>query len=124
MAGPDPRRIEIGKLRWPVIIARRNQVAASTGGMQETLTDIITVRADIQPVGPMTFYGAAQIDTPVTHKVRLRWLDWIDTTHVIIRDSQRPDGTTRREVFRIRRIMEVDGRKRFLELDVEQEKRL
>ena len=92
--------------------------------MDETLTQIISVQADIQPVGPMTFYGAAQVDTPVTHKVRIRWLDWIDTTHVIIRDTIRPDQTTRREVFRIRRTMEVDGRQRFLEMECELEKRI
>lgn len=123
MATPDVRKVEMADLRWSVIIAKRNQAAASSGGMQETLTEIITVRADIQPAGAMTFYGAAQIDSPVTHKVRLRWLDWIDTTHVIIRDTLRPDGTTRREIFRIRRMLELNGRKRFLELDVEQEKR-
>lgn len=124
MANPDPRRVEIGSLRWPVTIALRTQVPATTGGMQETLTDIITVRADVQPVGPMTFYGSAQVDTPVTHKITIRWLDWVSTLHVIIRDSLRQDGSMRREVFRIRRMMEIDGRKRFLLLEVEEERRI
>ena len=124
MANPDPRRVEIGSLRWPVIIGLRTQVPATTGGMTESLTEIIKVRADVQPVGPMTFYGSAQVDTPVTHKVTLRWLDWLSTLHVIIRDTLRQDGTTRREVFRIRRLMEIDGRKRFCLLEVEEEKRI
>ena len=124
MANPDPKRVEIGSLRWPVIIARRTQSPAADGGMQEALTELVTVRADIQPVGPMTFYGAAQVDTPVTHKVRMRHLDWLDTTHVVIRDTIGADRTTRREIFRIRRLMEIDGRRRFIECEVEEEKRL
>jgi head-tail adaptor len=124
MADPDPRRVQIGKLRWPVIIAQRDQTAVAGGGMQEQLTEIITVRADVQPVGPMTFYGSAQVDTPVTHKVTVRWLDWLDATHVIIRDTARPDRTIRREVFRIRRVMELDGRKRFALMECELEKRI
>lgn len=124
MPSPDPGAVPIGSLRWPVTIAKREQIPATTGGMTETLTDIIKVRADIEPVGPMTFYGAAQVDTPVTHKVTIRWLDWIDTRHVIIRDTIRADRTVRREVFRIRRYMEIDGRKRFLLMECEEEKRI
>lgn len=119
----DPNRVEIGTLRWPVTIAQRSQSAATTGGIQEAFTNVVTVRADVIPVGAMTFYGSAQVDTPVTHRIRIRWLDWLDTTHVIIRDTLRQDGTTRREIFRIRRIKEIDGRKRFLECEVEEEKR-
>ena len=94
-----------------------------TGGIQENLQHVMRVNASIKPVGPMTFYGAAQVDTPVTHKIAMRWLDWIDTRHVIIRETLRLDGTTRREIFRIRRVMESDGRKRFIEMECEQEKR-
>jgi head-tail adaptor len=107
-----------------VTIAKREQVPATTGGMQECLTQIIPVRADVQPTGAMTFYGSAQVDTPVTHRIKIRWLDWVDTRHVIIRDTIRADRTVRREIFRIRRCMEIDGRKRFLLLECEEEKRL
>ena len=124
MANPDPKRVEIGSLRWLVTIAKRTQSPGTTGGMVESLTDIITVRADVQPVGPMTFYAAAQVDTPVTHKITVRWLDWLDTNHILYRDTVRQDTTTRREVFRIRRVMEVDGRKRFALLECELEKRV
>jgi head-tail adaptor len=124
MANPDPKRVEIGSLRWVVTIAKRTQSPGTTGGMIEALSDIITVRADVQPVGPMVFYGAAQTDTPITHKISIRWLDFIDTTHVLYRDVIRQDRTTRREVFRIRRMMEVDGRQRFLSLECEMERRI
>ena len=123
MANPDPKRVEIGSLRWPVIIAKRDQVASDVGGIQDNLTELMEVRADVQPTGALTFYGSVQVDTPVTHRIRLRWLDFLDTTYVILRDTKRPDGTTRREIFRVRRVMEIDGRKRFAMLEVEEEKR-
>ena len=124
MPSPDPNAVEIGSLRWPVVIATRQQAAdPDSAGILETIADTQTVRADVQPIGPMTFYAAEQIDTPVTHKIVIRWLDWIDTTCVIFRATQRLDGSVRHERFRIRRVMEIDGRKRFLRLDCELEKR-
>lgn len=123
MANPDPRRVEIGSLRWPVTIAKRIQAAAGASTITETLTDIITVRADVQPLGPMTFIAAQQTDRPLTHKIRIRWLDWLDLTHIIIRRTIRPDLTTREEIFRIRKIGEIDGRKRFCEILAEMEHR-
>lgn len=103
-------------------ITARAQTAASTGGLADTLTSPQTVMADIQPVGPMTFYGSAQVDTPVTHKIITRWLDYVDTNSIITRVTRRNDGSQRTETFRIRRVLEIDGRKRFLSMECELEK--
>ena len=116
----DP--IRIGQLRWPVTIAKRVQQPDPDGtGIVDILTNLQDVRADILPVGALTFYSGAQVDTPITHRVILRLLDWLDATHVILRELQRQDGTVRREVFRIRRLKWLEGDNRFLELEVEQE---
>jgi head-tail adaptor len=124
MPPPDPNAVSIGSLRWPVVIATRAQAAdPDTAGILETYKDNQTVRADVQPMGPMTFYAAEQVDRPVTHKIVIRWLDWMDATCVIFRVTRRPDGTSRIERFRVRRVMEVDGRKRFLRCDCELEER-
>jgi len=121
---PDPNAVSIGTLRWPVVIANRQQAAdVNSAGILESFSLKQTVRADVQPIGPMTFYAASQVDTPITHKIFIRWLDWIDTTCVIFRATRRRDHTTRLERFRIRRVMEVDGRKRFLRCDCELEER-
>jgi hypothetical protein len=53
--------------------------------------------------------------------MRLRWMDWLDTTHVIIREMRRPDGTVRQETFRIRRIKEIEPQGRFVECECELE---
>lgn len=122
-AQQNPDEVPIGKLRWPVQIATRVQVPTVGGtGITETLTIVANVRADIQAIGALTFFGAQQTDIPVTHKIRMRWQDYLDITHVILRTTTRPDGTSRTETFRIRRIAEMGGRKRFVSLDVELEK--
>jgi Phage head-tail joining protein len=122
--GPDPGAVRIGSLRWLVVIATREQAAdPDSAGILETIAKRQTVRADVQPIGPMTFYAAEQVDTPLTHKITCRWLDWLDTTCVVFRSTRRADGTERIERFRVRRMAEIDGRKRFVRLDCELEQR-
>jgi SPP1 family predicted phage head-tail adaptor len=122
--GPDPNAVRIGSLRWRVTIATREQEPdPDSPGIVERLAKLQTVRADIQPIGTMTFYAAEQVDTPLTHKIVIRWLDWIDMTHVIFRVTKRPDGSDMIERFRVRRVMPIDGRQRFLRMDCELEQR-
>jgi hypothetical protein len=128
---PDRFRPTISDLRWPVSICKRVQSAdPASSGIVESYISLLDVRANIQPsrtdtqpVGPLTYYAGEQVEGPFTHQVMIRWLDWVDTTHVIQRQTRRLDGTVRTELFRIRRAMEVNGRKRFLFLMCEQEKR-
>ena len=123
--GPDPNAVRIGALRWRVEIATREQAAdPDSPGFRETIAKMQTVRADVQPIGTMTFYAAEQVNTPVTHRIIIRWLDWVDTTHVIFRTTKRPDESEMVERFRVRRVMPIDGRQRFLWLDCELEKRV
>ena len=122
--GPDPNAVRIGSLRWRVTIATREQEPdPDSPGIVERLTKYQSVRADIQPIGTMTFYAAEQVDTPLTHKIVIRWLDWVDTTHVVFRVTKRPDGSDMVERFRVRRVMPIDGRQRFLRMDCELEQR-
>ncbi len=105
-----------------MIIATRQQAAdPDSAGILETIAKTQTVHADIQPIGALTFYAGVQVSTPVTHRITLRWLDWVDTTCVIFRATNRLDLTQRVERFRVRRLAEVNGRKRFIQLDCELE---
>jgi len=113
----------IGRLRWPVVIAKRADQPAGAATIAESLTDVLATHADIQPVGGQTFLAGQQTDRPITHRVILRWLDWLDETFVILRRTLRRDRTVRTEVFRVRRIMEAGGRKRFLVIEAELESR-
>jgi len=114
----------IGTLRWPVMLAKREQLPdPNSSGVLEPLTQGIKVYVDIQGARPMTYYAAAQVDTPFTHMIFMRWVDALDTSYVIVRDLRRPNGTIRRELFRIQRILEIEGQERFLRIEAELEQR-
>ena len=110
----------LGTLRWKLSIYRRNQAPASDGyRIAETETHIADVWGDVQPTGAMTFLGSVQTDAPITHRIRIRWRYGLDERCEIRRATTAPDGSTITETFRIRRANDLDGRKRFLNLEVE-----
>lgn len=112
----------VGSLRWLVTLYRRLQAPGPNSAISETFVPLATVHADIQPTFPTTHYASVQVDIPITHLIRLRWVDYVENVVVVIRSTIRPnDGTIRSELFRVRRIKEVGGRKRFCELECELE---
>lgn len=115
----------ISDLKWWVTIAQRGQAPdPNSTGIIETFRDVVEVHANIQPVPDgAAFYAGMQVDMNVTDIVTIRFIDWLDTTHVVFRRDVRPDGSVREEMFRIRRVREIEGRKRFLALSCELEKR-
>lgn len=114
---------EIGRdLRWRVDVVQRSQTPDGVSGVTETNTVVATVWVGIEAVGAVTFWAGQQVDTPITHRITLRWLDYLDNTHAIVRATTTPDGSTRTEVFRVRRVREIEGRKRFALIEAELEK--
>jgi len=120
---PDDERVRIGRLKWPVLIARRDQLPETAGtGILDLFPTMQKVRADVQPVGALTFWGTMQTESPgISHRIFMRWFDAISNTHVIFRTTHLPDGALRWERFRIRRWKELGGRKRFVCIEVELE---
>ncbi|HSR78754.1 MAG TPA: head-tail adaptor protein [Xanthobacteraceae bacterium] len=121
-AGSLPSANGIGALRWKVSMYRRLQDPGPHSAISESFIPIVTVRADVQPTYPTTFAASAEVDAPITHLIRARWLDYVENTYVIFRTTKRPDETFRTELFRVRRVKEIAGRKRFVEIEVELEK--
>jgi hypothetical protein len=121
-SGALPSSHGIASLRWRVTLYRRDQAPGANSGIDENLVLIATVQADVQPTYPTTHYGSAQVDMPITHMIRVRWLDYVENTHIVMRSTRRPtDDTFRTELFRVRRVKEIGGRKRFCELECELE---
>jgi len=124
----DDERVRIGRMRWPVLIARRDQDPDITGvSIIETYPDMVQVRADVQPVGGATYWGSMQVDTGITHRIFMRWFPTLSTTHVIFRTTALPSSTPdapvwRVERYRIRRWKELGGRKRFICVEGELER--
>lgn len=118
----NTKECEVGKLRWLVTLAYRTETPDLTTGLTESYTAVDEVHCNIVPINSMTFIGAEQIDSPFTHKIYLRWKDYPQGYDVIIRQTLRPDDTARYEIFRIRRVMEIGGRKRFICCEAELER--
>lgn len=124
---PEPEALALRRLRWPVALVTRQQLPQIDGpGIDELLLTCAVVRADIQPVGALQFWdtagGMEQVDSPFTHRIFLRWTGTIDQTGAVLRSARCPDQTIRTEVFRVRRMKELGGRKRFVCLEVDLEK--
>ena len=115
--------IRVGDLRSRVYICERRQAPAADGSIAETFAPLATVYAKVEPIGDMTFWGAQQTDTPVTHRITMRWLDMLSPLHVIMRESLRPNNDVRTELFRVRRIKELQGRMRWVVVAAELEVR-
>jgi head-tail adaptor len=112
----------IGALRWQVTLYRRDQSPADDLALAENLVRVATVHANIEPTYPSTFYQSTQVDTPITHMITIRWQDYPPTIDVIARVTARnSDGSLRGELFRVRRTLELSGRKRFLRMECELE---
>jgi head-tail adaptor len=121
-SGGLPAASGLAALRWKVALYRRDQAPGPSGAITESGPKLGDVHADIQATYPGTFYGSAQVDTPITHLIRLRWTDYVENVDVIFRSTKRPtDGTFRTELYRVRRVKEIGGRKRFTELECELE---
>ncbi len=127
MAEENPA-VALRRLRWPVYIVTRVELPDPDGpGIMERLTEFQKVRADVQPVGALTFWATGafeQTDVGVTHRIFLRWLDYLAQGQLVIRTTRLPNGQLRGEQFRVRRVKELGGRKRFTCLECELEKTL
>jgi head-tail adaptor len=111
----------LGTLRWVVTLYRREQSPADDLALSETLVPLATVRADVQPTYPSTFYQSTQVDRPITHMITIRWENYPETVDAIARSTILRNGTQRTELFRVRRTKEIGGRKRFLQMECELE---
>ncbi len=109
--------MRIGRLRWLVTFLKRDQQPDADGaGITETPTSPQSVHADVQSTSDLTFWGTEQTDSPITHVIHIRWQDYPDNTYAVVRQTLRPDNSTRTETFRVRKVSELGGRKRFVRL--------
>ncbi|WP_412526094.1 phage head closure protein [Burkholderia lata] len=67
--------------------------------------------AKIEPVGAAVYSGSVQIDEKVTHRIYLRYLDGITTDYEVV---------YREQVFRVKRVSDLNGARRFTVLEVEE----
>ncbi|AIO33467.1 hypothetical protein BPS26883_06146 [Burkholderia pseudomultivorans] len=67
--------------------------------------------AKIEPVGAAVYSGSVQIDEKVTHRIFLRYVDGVTSDY---------EAVYRDQVFRVRRVGDLNGVRRFTVLEVEE----
>jgi hypothetical protein len=117
----------IGLLRHRVEIFAR--VSTPVGeieiGTVETLVG--KVYASVEPVGAVTYFsslaataaggGAGVLDAPITHRIFMRYRPGLTSDQHIIKHPSREALA----VFRVRRVLHLNGRERWTVLEVQQE---
>jgi head-tail adaptor len=112
--------VPIGTLRWRLTLANRVQTAESdNAGILENYVMLTTVYGNVQPIRPSTFWLAQATDSPVSHLIQMRWVSYLDNTQAVLRKTILRNGVERFEIFRVRRIKELGGRKRLVEIEAE-----
>ena len=122
-SGLLPLEHGIGELRWFVTLYRREQLPGPHGAISETFVRLCKTWSNIVATYPTTLFMSVQTDTPTTHLIRLRWLDYVELTAVVICTvERRSDHTFRSDLYRVRRYKPIAGRMRFIELECEHER--
>lgn len=63
-----------GRLRHQIVIESKTLAGDGMGGGTATWTTFATVRAAIEPISGSEYIAAQQMQTKVTHRIRLRYL--------------------------------------------------
>lgn len=112
---PDVR---VGSLRYPVVLCRREQQPdPNSSGSVDVLANQRPAMAAIEPVGTITYLNGVQLGQEITHRITMRWRSDINVDDIIVHAPQLSNASTRSEVYKIRRWMDKDGRKRFVQID-------
>ncbi len=104
--------MEIGRLNNRVQIQSYTETQDDTSFTNRIWTTVYTVWADITPVKGNVMFDSKQVGANVTHKIIIRYQDYITTENWVYFDSRR---------FRIRFVRNLDERNRFIELLCEEE---
>lgn len=99
------------ELNRRITIRLRQDAPASDMGLDPTFKDEKRRWARIQPVGTVVYSAGLQIDSKITHRVTFYYLNGISDAHEVFH------GTT---LYRVRRVTDMNGNRRFTVLEVEE----
>lgn len=116
MARVDTQRP--GQLRHRVTLQRKQPAGDGQGGQDVGWTDLAEVWAAVRPLSGRDRLQAAQVQSTVTHRVTIRWRAAPDNPQapfVFAGDRLIYKGVP----YNIRAVVDLEERRRFLELDAE-----
>lgn len=100
-----------GELNRRVNIRRRVDVPALDSGLDQTFPESMPRWAKIEPAGSAVYAGSVQIDDTVTHRITVRYLDGLSNAHEIVHGDR---------VYRVKRITDMNGARRFTVIEAEE----
>lgn len=101
----------VGQLKHLVTVMLRHDVPDAFTSLDAQYTAPRDVWAALLPVSGATWVGSRQIDSQITHRIVVRFLDGITSDHEITYGARR---------FRIRRISDWEERGRWTLMDCEE----
>lgn len=105
---PLPRH---GRLDKRITIRRRQDHPAGTWQVQTEHQDPVQRWADLRPVGTQVWQGSVQTGAEVTHRCVIRHLPGLSADHEVLHHGV---------VYRVRRVADLQGRRRYTVLELEQ----
>ncbi|KGU84832.1 phage head closure protein [Pseudomonas mediterranea] len=100
-----------GELNKHVTLRRRDDVPADDMGLDSLFSEVNPRWAKIEPVGSAIYTDSAQTENKITHRVFLRFRTGITTAYEVVHQ-----GT----LYRVKRGFDMNGRGRFVVLEVEE----
>lgn len=70
-------RINSGEFRHPIAIQKLDKIRNEYGEIIDTWVDFIEVRAAIYPLSGKDFFSAETLNSEVTHKINIRYVEGI-----------------------------------------------
>ena len=80
--------INPSELRHSIVIQSVARVSDGAGGQTETWSTQTTAYASIQPIKGYQKFQAMQTETPITHKIKMRYQAGISTQNRIVFDGR------------------------------------
>lgn len=105
------REPSAGELERRITLRLRSDMPAPNQGLDSLFTDQKKRWAKIEPVGTAVYTAGVQTDVKITHRVILYYLKGMSEAHEVVH------GAT---IYRVRRVADMNGNRRFTLLEVEE----
>lgn len=105
------REPSAGELDRRITVRLRTDIPALNQGLDSLFTDQKKRWAKIEPVGTAVYANGVQIDMKITHRVTFYYLKGMSESHEVVH------GAT---IYRVRRVADMNGKRRFTLLEVEE----
>lgn len=103
------KRELVAQMRYRIEVQEVTRTSDGQGGFTELFAPIATLWAKFEPLKAYEKFQAMQMQSPVTHKVTIRYNSSITTAHRILYDGR---------IFNIKEVLNIDEASAFMKLTV------